>query len=436
MRPWNPTGLLLMSVAGALTGCGALSVPEPDLITAGALTGSTGADALRAGAIGRFTVGYVSTAGSSLFSQITATGLLSDELMAVSSGLRLLDDRTVDGFTDYGNLAEMSGARVAAEQASIALRRSEPSNVNGLAEMYALAGFVDVMLGESYCSGVAPGHVSLTGTPTEGTPLTTAELINEGLANFDSALAIPGISPPMANLARVGAGRALLDLGQFAPAATAVAGVGTGFVYAFPFSAATAQTSNGIQLWYWLIGSATVSDSEGGVGLPFRSANDPRVVVATGTGPDGVTPIYLPQKYATASSPVTLASGVEARLIEAEASLNASNTAAWLAALNALRADTADTHVAGLTPLVDPGTDHARQDLTFRERAFWLFLTSHRVGDLRRLIRQYGRTQATVFPSGAYPGAPGGTYGTDVNLPLPQAVRNNPNSRGCLDRNA
>jgi len=47
--------------------------------------------------------------------------------------------------------------------------------------------------------------------------------------------------------------------------------------------------------------------------------------------------------------------------------------------------------VAELAALTDPGTAEARVDLLFRERAFWFFLTGHRQGDLRRLIRQYGR---------------------------------------------
>ena len=32
----------------------------------------------------------------------------------------------------------------------------------------------------------------------------------------------------------------------------------------------------------------------------------------------------------------------------------------------------------------------------FRERAFWLWGTAHRLGDMRRLIRHYGRTEASV----------------------------------------
>jgi len=70
----------------------------------------------------------------------------------------------------------------------------------------------------------------------------------------------------------------------------------------------------------------------------------------------------------------------------------------------------------------------------FRERAFWMFGTGHRLGDLRRLIRQYGRTAETIFPTGAYP--KGGNYSTDVNIPLSADEANNPHFAGCTDRNA
>ena len=120
-------------------------------------------------------------------------------------------------------------------------------------------------------------------------------------------------------------------------------------------------------------------------------------------------------------------------MIEAEAAQAAGNPGAMITALNAARAT-----VAGLAPLTDPGTDAARVDLIFRERAFWMFSTGHRLGDMRRLIRQYGRSADTVFPIGPWP--KGGNYGPDINIPVPQAELNNPNlpSSGetCLDRNA
>ena len=177
----------------------------------------------------------------------------------------------------------------------------------------------------------------------------------------------------------------------------------------------------------------SVADLEGQNGLNFVSAGDPRVpTTLVGVGRDGSTPLYALSRISSLASPNVLANGIEGRLIEAEAALAAGDTS-WLTKLNDLRA----TAIAPpLPPLTDPGTPAPRVDLLFRERAFWLFGTGHRFGDLRRLVRQYARSQAQVFPTGAY--KYGDLYGTDVNVPLgPEEQSANPNLNGvaCLDRN-
>jgi hypothetical protein len=118
-------------------------------------------------------------------------------------------------------------------------------------------------------------------------------------------------------------------------------------------------------------------------------------------------------------------------MIEAEAQQAAGDPSSAVATLNAAR-----TTVTGLAPLTDPGTPGAEIDQIFRERAFWFFSTGHRLGDLRRLIRQYQRSADSVFPTGSW--HKGGNYGGDVNIPVPQAELNNPNVPAalCTDRNA
>jgi hypothetical protein len=148
--------------------------------------------------------------------------------------------------------------------------------------------------------------------------------------------------------------------------------------------------------------------------------------------------VFVQLLWPTRDSRVAITSGVEARLIEAEAQLRAGNAAGSLATLNALRAaGAAGGGVAGLTPLADAGAEAARVDQLVRERAVWLFSRGDRVGDMRRLIRQYGRAANTVFPTGAW--HKGGSYGADVNLPIPQAEENNPNvtsGQTCINRSA
>ena len=55
--------------------------------------------------------------------------------------------------------------------------------------------------------------------------------------------------------------------------------------------------------------------------------------------------------YSSLSAPVVHASGVEARMIEAEAALAAGDAAGWLAKLNAARSS-----VSGLAPLTARGS--------------------------------------------------------------------------------
>ena len=118
-----------------------------------------------------------------------------------------------------------------------------------------------------------------------------------------------------------------------------------------------------------------------------------------------------------------VADGIEARLIEAEAQLQSNNLSGMRTTLNDLRS------TVGLDPLPSTANRDVAIDELFSERAFWLYATGHRLGDMRRLIRQYGRDVNTVFPNGDY--HKGGVYGPDVNLPLPLEEQ-----VSCIDRAA
>jgi hypothetical protein len=182
--------------------------------------------------------------------------------------------------------------------------------------------------------------------------------------------------------------------------------------------------------------------------LPFFTAHDPRLPAAytitnngkdTTRGSDGVTYLRATSLYGQ-TTPMALVNGIDARLIEAEARLAANDIPGMITILNALRATTltigtVTVSPAQLPPLATPTTKDAAVSLLFRERAFWTFGRGLRLGDMRRLIRQYGRTPDTVFPSGTYPNG-GGTYGTDVVFPLGPDENGNPNFKGCLDLNA
>jgi hypothetical protein len=87
-----------------------------------------------------------------------------------------------------------------------------------------------------------------------------------------------------------------------------------------------------------------------------------------------------------------------------------------------------------MAALPTPATRDDAINVMFREAAFWTFGRGQRLGRLRRLIRQYQRSQANGFPTGTF--FKGGTYGTDVNFPVTVDELNNPEFTGCTNRSA
>ncbi|RMH18179.1 MAG: hypothetical protein D6701_06645 [Gemmatimonadetes bacterium] len=425
--------LVALVLVGGTSACDTdalLEVNDPDLVTPDNITGQRGAELVWAGAIGDFATSYSSGGGG----QALYVGMITDEyhLSGTFPTRNQVDRREIDNRngTMLGEYRSLHHARVSLARAAAQLREFLPGDPR-IAEVLSLQGFTYLMFGENYCSGVPFGTVEADGTLKQGEQLSTTETLEVALGLFNEALGETGGDATQQNLAAIGKGRTLLDLGRYAEAAAAVAGVPTDFVYWV--RSKDGGTFNQRNAIWELNGSQrrwSVSDGEGGTGLTFRTAGDPRVpvLIDAGIGFDEETPLHLQQKYPSWESDTDLATGIEARLIEAEAALQAGDPAGMLTILNDLRAD------EGMAALTDPGTQDGRVDLLFDERAFWLFSTAHRLGDMRRLIRQYGRTEDQVFPTGAY--FKGGNYGDDVNFPIPFEENENPNFTGCFDRGA
>lgn len=422
--PWWRRGVLTVCIL--VWACSKLTdVSAPDVVQLGALDNAAGANALRVGSLSGFALVFAGAEQG----QITTSGAIADEFSNASSGsiaLAFADIRVLrEPSTSYPYLA-MQRSRLDARRAITALQHFVPAGRAGIGEQFAIAAFTEVFLGENLCSGIPLGEI-IDGQPVFGTPLSSDEVLAHAVADFDSAMVYGADSARVLNLARIGRSRALLDRGQFAAAASGVGGVPTGYVYTTQYSA---TQQNGvfsiINTSRWL----TVSDREGVNGMDFRSAQDPRVpTVFVGKGADNLTDVYSFTRYSSVSSPIVLASGVEARLIEAEGFLRAGDPASALQTLNALRATT-----PGLAPLALQDNGAAQVDQLFRERAFWLFATGHRHGDLRRLVRQYARPAETVFPVGPYKN--GQRYGTDVTFAPDVAQTANPAYGGCVSRGA
>jgi hypothetical protein len=387
-------------------------------------------------------------------SYIATAGLLSDELQSADIGAPLgtgsasgvVDARSLPEYTDptiepnapyRTTYSALQGARGQARDALGLLRSYAPESTALAGHVLAVLGYTEVLEAELFCSGIPLTTVDYNGNYTLQPGSTTEEVYGHAITLFDSALTLASDRPRIAGLARVGKARALLGLGQFAEAAQEVAAVPDGFQYLETFSTAAPSPGAWANFGYMPVFTwfASVSDREGGTGLDYRSSGDPRTAATAsgGTNQYGI-PLFFPTKYTpTGDTSVVLADWIEVRLIEAEAALQAGDVSTWLGKLNYLR-ETAIT--PALVDTTDPGTPDARIDLLFRERAFWLFLTGHRQGDMRRLIRRYGRSPSSVYPTGAYPGGMG-SYGSDVNAPIPASERAyNPKFTGCINRGA
>lgn len=439
--------LAALALVGAVSACD-LKVAQPDVASPSSVNQPGARATLLNGAVSLFSQGYAGNGDSSGVASLG--GLFADEFKNSDYQERHID---VDKRNVPETSAAVAGAYTALQRARVAsldvaarYAAADPTSIHA-AEAEMIAAYTFLTFAENWCNGVPYSNYN-GGNLQYGTPTTSAQSYDSALTHFDKALAIAvkgdtttgsdGLD--VLNTIRVGRGRTLLGQGKYANAAAAVAGVPTDFVYYLYSSSASTKQYNGVYSWNNSYGRFSAADQEGDStkGLNFLSANDPRIKFqdAGKFGLDARTQLIYQMKYPDYGSPTPLASGVEAELIRAEADLQAGSSN-WLTRLNTLRA------TVGLSALSDPSTGagptRARVALLFRERAFWLWLTAHRMADLRRELRQYGTffTQKDLYPRGVYP--KGGNYGTDVVFKVPFDERNNPNYAGaattCTDMN-
>jgi starch-binding outer membrane protein, SusD/RagB family len=473
-------GLLALPVAGCDVKSTLLDAPIPTVIDPSAVNSAAGADALRIGALSRLR-GMAGGAGSG-DSPWMFSGLLTDEWKSSDtfSQRNETDQRAVQD--NNANLVpilrDLYRARNSSIEAIAALVTYGPTALPtplpdaDIAQMYMVEGIAETYLAEWFCNGTPLGE-SDTGTPVSGPPVTNADVFTLAVAHFDSALmhvaATDAFTVSVKNAVLVAKGRAQVDLGQFAAAATTVGSVPTNFQSLSTFSLTSGSNQNwslgGLNAKRWTVGDSV--DATGTIlnAIPFASAGDPRVPTtgssigtsSNGRGFDGSTNLVNTTLWGR-TDPAIVVSGIDARLIEAEAKLNANDIPGMLAILNALRATSQNLGSNGgtavnsgvMTPLALPATPQAATALLFREAAFWTFGRGQRLGSLRRLIRQYGgtftpgapapaagsamQTGSTTFPTGAF--FKGGVYGNDVNFPIHPDEKNNALFTACLDRNA
>ena len=450
-----------------------LEAVDPDIIPPAAANSPEGALALYNGALTRLKTITSGTGGEG--STWLFGGLLADEWSTSSTFVQNdeTDQRSIqlNNSTVTTMFRQLARARTSVRDALYYMRIWRETETTRIAELYFVRAFAEMQMANDFCNGIPLSSQDSSGALIFDTPRTNAYVFEAAVASADSGLAlIPATATGTQDLLvrralLVTKARALLGLDKIAEAAALVPASAVPTTYTYDLTYAT--SSGDITLWAQPRSSRryTVGDSLEGRGrnllvknaLPFFSGRllktdgtrvqDPRVPATytvsgkdTTISQDGLIPSRTTTLWGR-STTVSAVNGLDARLIEAEALLRANDYVGMTAILQALRNSPPKLgeitpSFTGVTPLVAPTTRDAAIDLYFREKAFWQFGRGYRLGDLRRLIRQYGRTQDQVFPVGVH--YRGGNYGTDVNLPVPQAEENNPAFEGsaCIDRKA
>jgi hypothetical protein len=430
-----------------------LAPQHPGVIDPGSVANTAAADALFVGALGIWKAS-MNGGGNNTEALWNWQALFTDELQSGDTFSQRND-------ADSRNLQTNDGVLTPIYQAAQQARGRARDAINGLiaydqsalgkqhvGEMYLMMGYIEMELGESFCNGIPLGE-TVNGVPQYTQPLTDADVFKTALTRLDTALTFLSASDAatvtIKQAVLVTRGRIKVDLGDFAGAAAEVASVPTSFQYNFDYSQQTFDNE------WWIMGASvkryTVGDSVNVAGqifnaIPFARLNDPRVSV-TNSGKPGEdnTTIFINVNNWGRDDPIPALSGIDARLTEAEAKLQASDIAGMMTILNALRTSAQTLgifKVSALAAAPTPPDKTTATDFFFREKALWQFERGFRMGDLRRLVRQYGRTQDKVFPSGNFTrnGTPSGVYGTQVAFPVPDHELNNPNFHGCLDTKA
>jgi starch-binding outer membrane protein, SusD/RagB family len=286
------------------------------------------------------------------------------------------------------------------------------SNIN-YARANLFLGFSYVFMAEQFCRG----------TVRSGPELTTAAMLDSAVAHFNLAIArgtaAGAVGVPLANAARVGIARAELQAGDLAAAIAAAQSVPAGFNFNLNYVDDLAQRDRlANRMWIFVRDRGSIAVA------PIWRTDDPRVpwLVTTAFTPqdaayasDRGVPYAVQQKYTDYTSPVRLASKLEADYIQAEAE----GTVSQLALIAARRSANGRPAYSGAT---DPNSVLTE---FFTQKGFDFYLEGKRMGDFRR----HPNNIIGVPVSGSTYWKPGfAPVGNDTCYPLPIAeIDNNPN---------
>jgi hypothetical protein len=343
-------------------------------------------------------------------------------------------------------------ARASNEKAAAAYAQYAPTDPGRLT-MINLGAYSYELMAETFCGNVPVSNFSSSGNFVYGAPVGTDSLIRIAKGEFLQSLALAAtdtgsLAAYEGQRAAVGLARALAYEGKLDSAALVAGNVVSPYTDVIERSSNSPAENNGVYWYTNLEVRYGVTSQEGINGLNFTNdgANgDLRIPIGqpnniqTTIGLDDYTLDTIQQLYPSYGAPASLATSTEARLIQAEEYILTGQPGMAVTMLNNARTDAASIGGYAATSLPYFPPDMASQlDTLFAERAYDLWMTGHREGDLRRLVRPtggtlpgYGLAQTSVWPTGAY--FKGGTYGSQVALLIPRREDNNPqySDAGC-----
>jgi hypothetical protein len=440
-----------------ITACDAkhpLSVNDPDVSSPGSLTGPAALQVYRAGAEADFAIAFIGggdVANNGHEGIANFGGLFTDELVDIETYstrtvMNQRDAQPANGsvagvFEDIGQ-AHNDDLRAIAQYAKFG------PTAPGYAEMYALDGYLYLFIAEHWCSGEPFSTIDVqTGVVQNGAFLTTTQMLDTAIARFQQAQKLATASDtaaaaqPYAKLATIGVARAQLDLGQVAAAAATAAGL-TDQTFSWAVLASVNSPRQNSGIWYYNVNfpSFGMGTQKNGNGVPFATSGDPRTPATLGAAAGGQpTPFYVSNVYSIggAATATVLANYTEAQLIVAEGDIVAGNYAGALAIMNALRAGSGlswtgatDATLANLSA----SSPKVQMQQLLTERAYWFWVTAHRLGDWRRMLR-------TPYNAAPFNFAIGDVYPTGNGLfdilefPTPLVTNPNPNYKACNPAN-
>lgn len=423
-------GVLL--ALGFLSACSTsdfLKVTSPSRIPASSLEDPANAALLVNGAVSDFecAFGAYVVAGGLIGQELedatlTADRYPYDQRRMLSSSARY----ATFGCTSLGVYSPLQTARVSADNIRRLLIGWSDAEVTGrqllLAKAAAYEGYTELLLGEGFCS-TAFSTFNADGSVNYGSEITPTQAFDSAITRFTEAItaaqAAGGGADAQAilNFAYVGRARAELDKGDLAAAKADASQVPPSFEYDMTASSVSSRRYNRVWADNGIVGQSYNLGST--VESYYRKLNDPRVPVDSAKSPNNQNGVvmFVQAKYLNASTPIRIASYTEAQLIIAEADIASDPTAAETI-INASRAQGNETALA-------PGaTATELKDALIEERRRALFLEGQHLFDLIRFQLPLNPPEGAAYPGG-------GTYGSQLCMPLPDIEKfNNPSLGG------